>query len=73
MITAEYICCYIGHIFHISVIALMHGTFKSDCDKFLGKGWIFPAVVSEHFKVTFDIIMNIFDGEYFFHDKVFSF
>ena len=60
MIACEYIGCNIGEFFHLKVVALMHGTFKSNIDKFLCERWMSETIFDKCFHIDFDFGMDTF-------------
>ena len=72
IISGEYISSNVCNIFHLLIIALVHGTFQSKTDESIGKGFVLSAIVNEYFDLLFDLIMNIFDGEDFLEAKIIS-
>ena len=50
----------------------MHGAFESYCEESFGEGGIGDAVVDEEVEVETDFVVDVLDGEYFFHHEVIS-
>ncbi len=70
IVSGEYISGNVCNIFHLLIIALVHGAFQSKTDESIGEGFVLSAIINEYFDLLFDLIMNIFDGEYFLEAKI---
>ncbi len=73
MIAGQYISCDIGNTLHVHIVALMHGTFKSQTDQPFCKLRFGPTVLDKDLHIAFDFVLYVFDAEYFFKAEVLTF
>ena len=72
IIRREQLVCDLRHVLHRLVAGQMHGAFESYCEQSFGEGGIGDAVVDEEVEVETDFVVDVLDGEYFFHHEVIS-
>lgn len=66
VVAGEHFGCDVRAVFHLQVVAEVHGAFEPHGDEFMSNVGVFPEVIHPYFHVGSDLGKNVPDVQEFF-------
>lgn len=63
VIRGKDICCNVGYVLHLWIIALMHGAFETEADESIRETLIPATVLNEDLHLSLDLTLDILETE----------